>query len=85
MYSADTGNLLLTTSLDAGDRGVMEEIGGVGNYIVIRTQQAQWCAGLKIGDCRKNSGFLGEVAFSIQFVQQAPPVDEILPVDEISL
>lgn len=81
VYSADTGNLLLTTSLDAQNRSVMEEIGGIGNYIVIHTQQAQWCAGLSIVQCRENPGFLSEVAFSINSIQQAPSIDETI-IDE---
>lgn len=59
----------------------MEEIGGIGNYIVIHTQQAQWCAGLTIVQCRENPGFLSEVAFSINSIQQAPSIDETI-IDE---
>lgn len=71
VYAADTGKLLFTTSQVADNHEIMREIGGAGNYIVIRTQDPNWCTDLTLDECRRNAHFLSETAFSLQ---EVPPV-----------
>jgi|GEM_PF-6962052 len=66
-YNADTGELLFTTNIATNNSTQIAAsvFGQTGNYVLVNTNDMNWCSQFTLDECRKASGYISESSFTI--------------------